>query len=66
MKIKKMTLYQQVADNLNKKGYQPFSAREWKAHNVQSIVSRKLEDKVVWKEIEKVSKQMLNYQPTNK
>lgn len=61
-----MTLYQQVAENLNKKGYQPFSAREWKAHNVQSIVSRKLDDKVVWDEIQRVSTEMANnYQPTN-
>jgi len=66
MKIKKMSLYQQVADNLNKMGYQPFSAREWKAHNVQSIVSRKLDNKIVWDEIRKVSTEMANnYQPIN-
>lgn len=61
-----MDLYRQVAENLNQMGYEPFSAREWKAHNIQSIVSKKIENKVVWDEINKVSKQMANYQPINK
>lgn len=65
MKIKKMELYQRVAENLNKMGYQPFSAREWKAHNIQSIVSRKLDNKIVMSEIHKVSREMANYQPIN-
>jgi hypothetical protein len=43
-----------VADNLNKMGYLPHSAREFKPHNIQSIISRKVNDPVINAEIEKV------------
>jgi len=58
MRIKKMDLYRIVADNLNKKGVVPFSAREWQAHNIQSFVSRGLKDPIVLAEINEVSKQL--------
>ena len=56
-KIKKMEMYRIVAENLNRKGIMPFSAREWQAHNVQSFVSRGLKDPVILAEINQVSKQ---------
>jgi hypothetical protein len=57
-KIKKMEMYRIVAENLNRKGVMPFSAREWQAHNVQSFVSRGLKDPVIVAEINQVSKQL--------
>jgi hypothetical protein len=42
MRIKKMDIYKQVADNLNAKGILPFSAREWNTGLVQQTVYGKL------------------------
>jgi hypothetical protein len=59
-KIRKMNLYQQVADNLNKKGILPFSAREWTSGNVQRILRHKLNEPAVFEEFANVTKQALN------
>lgn len=50
----KISLYQQVADNLNKKGIKPFSAREWKATNIQSIVYGHIKNDQVMDEVHRV------------
>ncbi len=57
-KIRKMNLYQQVADNLNKKGILPFSAREWTSGNVQRVLRHKLNEPAVINEFAIVTKQM--------
>jgi hypothetical protein len=59
-KIRKMNLYQQVADNLNKKGILPFSAREWTSGNVQRILRHRLNEPAVFEEYANVTKQALN------
>lgn len=53
-----MNLYQQVADNLNKKGILPFSAREWTSGNVQRVLRHKLNEPAVINEFAIVTKQM--------
>lgn len=53
-KAKQYEINQMVAENLNKMGYLPHSAREFKPHNIQSIISRKVNDPVINAEIEKV------------
>ena len=60
MRIKKMNIYKQVADNLNAKGVLPFSAREWSTGLVQQTVYGKLnypevmeEFKLIMQEYEK-------------
>jgi hypothetical protein len=60
MKIKKLNLYQEVADNLNKKGVMPFSARQWSMPLVQSVVYGKIKNNEVMDEVKKVmeSKQL--------
>jgi hypothetical protein len=60
MKIKKLNLYQEVADNLNKKGVMPFSARQWSMPLVQSVVYGKIKNDEVMDEVKKVmeSKQL--------
>ncbi len=50
----KISLYQQVADSLNKKGIKPFSAREWKATNIQSIVYGKIKNDQVMDEVHRI------------
>jgi len=47
MKIGKMEIYQQIADELNQKNILPPTARSWKGHNVQSFVSRGCQDPIV-------------------
>jgi hypothetical protein len=54
MKIKKLNLYQEVADNLNKKGVMPFSARQWSMPLVQSVVYGKINNEEVMEEIKRV------------
>jgi hypothetical protein len=54
MKIKKLNLYQEVADNLNKKGVMPFSARQWSMPLVQSVVYGKIKNNEVMDEVKKV------------
>jgi predicted aldo/keto reductase-like oxidoreductase len=60
MKIKKLNLYQEVADNLNKKGVMPFSARQWSMPLVQSVVYGKVKNEEVMDEVKLVmeSKQL--------
>jgi hypothetical protein len=60
MKIKKLNLYQEVADNLNKKGVMPFSARQWSMPLVQSVVYGKVKNEEVMDEVKRVmeSKQL--------
>jgi hypothetical protein len=62
MKIKKLNLYQEVADNLNKKGVMPFSARQWSMPLVQSVVYGKVKNEEVMDEVKLVmeSKQLNN------
>ncbi len=50
----RVSLYQQVANNLNKKGIKPFSAREWKATNVQSVAYGHIINEQAMAEINKV------------
>jgi hypothetical protein len=47
MKLGKMEVYQQIADELNRKNILPPTARLWKGHNVQSFVSRRCQDPIV-------------------
>jgi hypothetical protein len=47
MRIGKMEIYQQIADELNQKEILPPTARHWKGHNVQSFVSRGCQDPIV-------------------
>lgn len=54
MKIKKLNLYQEVADNLNKKGVMPFSARQWSMPLVQSVVYGKVKNEDVMDEVKLV------------
>jgi hypothetical protein len=54
MKIKKLNLYQEVADNLNKKGVMPFSARQWSMPLVQSVVYGKVKNEEVMDEVKLV------------
>jgi hypothetical protein len=54
MKIKKLNLYQEVADNLNKKGVMPFSARQWSMPLVQSVVYGKIKNDEVMDEVKRV------------
>jgi hypothetical protein len=60
MKIKKLNLYQEVADNLNAKGVMPFSARQWSMPLVQSVVYGKVKNEEVMDEVKRVmeSKQL--------
>lgn len=60
MKIRKMSVYAQVADNLNRKGILPFSAREWNVPLVQSVAYGKINYPVVMEEINNVSIQFQN------
>jgi hypothetical protein len=54
MKIKKLNLYQEVADNLNKRGVMPFSARQWSMPLVQSVVYGKVKNQQVMDEVKLV------------
>lgn len=65
MKIKKLNLYQEVAENLNAKGVMPFSARQWSMPLVQAVVYGKVKNQDVMDEVNRVmqSKQ-LNHETT--
>lgn len=54
MKPKRFLVYQEIADNLNKAGIKPFSAREFKAHNIKSVLYGAIGGPKVWEEIIKV------------
>ncbi len=58
--FKQKDLYEIVANNLNKKGIKPFSARQFSPHSIQSFISRGLKDTVIEKEINKVRNQLIN------
>lgn len=60
MKIRKMSLYAQVAENLNNKGILPFSARSWNTPLVQSVAYGKVKYPEVMEEIIKVKTEMHN------
>ena len=60
MKIKKMSLYAQVAENLNSKGILPFSARSWNTPLVQSVAYGKINYPEVMEEIKNVLNAMQN------
>lgn len=60
MKIKKLNLYQEVADNLNAKGVMPFSARQWSMPLVQSVVYGKVKNQRVMDEIKLVMESKKN------
>jgi hypothetical protein len=63
MKPKKFEVYQEIADNLNASGVQPFSAREFKAHNIKSVLYGAIDGPEVWEEIKKVfTKYHLEYE----
>lgn len=51
MKIRKLDLYKEVADRLNRKGVKPFSAREFSMPLVQQVVYGKIKNEDVMEEI---------------
>lgn len=51
MKIRKLDLYKEVADRLNRKGIKPFSAREFSMPLVQQVVYGKIKNEDVKEEI---------------
>jgi hypothetical protein len=51
MKIRKLDLYKEVADRLNRKGIKPFSAREFSMPLVQQVVYGKIKNDDVMEEI---------------
>jgi hypothetical protein len=53
-KIKKLMLYQEVANNLNARGIMPFSARQWSMPLVQAVVYGKIKNDEVIAEIKRV------------
>lgn len=54
MKIRKMELYKEVADRLNRKGIKPFSAREFSMPLVQQVVYGKVKNEDVMEEIKEL------------
>lgn len=55
-----LSLYQQVADNLNKQGKLPFRGREYNLGIVQSHVHRKIVDDNVEQELKSLIDEWLN------
>ena len=55
-----MSVYAQVAENLNSKGILPFSARSWNTPLVQSVVYGKINYPEVMEEIKNVLNAMQN------
>ncbi len=51
MKIRKLDLYKEVAERLNRKGIKPFSAREFSMPLVQQVVYGKIKNDDVMEEI---------------
>jgi len=54
MKIKKMELYKEVAERLNRKGVKPFSAREFSMPLIQQVVYGKVKNDDVMTEIKEL------------
>jgi len=54
MKIRKMELYKEVAERLNRKGIKPFSAREFSMPLVQQVVYGKVKNDDVMDEIKEL------------
>ena len=54
MKIRKLDLYKEVADRLNRKGIKPFSAREFSMPLVQQVVYGKIKNDDVMDEIKEL------------
>jgi hypothetical protein len=59
MKIRKMELYKEVADRLNRKGIKPFSAREFSMPLVQQVVYGKVRNDDVMFEIKEYMLELL-------
>lgn len=57
MRIGKMEVYQNIADELNQKNILPPTARHWKGHNIQSFVSRGCQDPIIKEVINRHFKQ---------
>jgi hypothetical protein len=60
MKIRKLDLYKEVADRLNRKGIKPFSAREFNMPLVQQVVYGKIKNEDVTNEIKEVMLEKLH------
>ena len=54
MKIRKMDMYKEVADRLNRKGVKPFSAREFNMPLIQQVVYGKVKNDDVMAEIKEL------------
>ena len=54
MKIRKMDMYKEVAERLNKKGVKPFSAREFSMPLIQQVVYGKVKNDDVMSEIKEL------------
>lgn len=60
MKIRKLDLYKEVADRLNRKGIKPFSAREFSMPLVQQVVYGKVRNEDVMAEIKELMLEKLH------
>jgi hypothetical protein len=60
MKIRKLDLYQEVAERLNRKGIKPFSAREFNMPLVQQVVYGKVKNEDVMQEIKELMLEKLH------
>jgi hypothetical protein len=54
MKIRKMDMYKEVAERLNRKGVKPFSAREFSMPLIQQVVYGKVKNDDVMNEIKEL------------
>jgi hypothetical protein len=54
MKIRKMDMYKEVAERLNRKGIKPFSAREFSMPLIQQVVYGKVKNEDVMSEIKEL------------
>lgn len=54
MKIRKMDMYKEVAERLNRKGVKPFSAREFSMPLIQQVVYGKVKNEDVMSEIKEL------------
>jgi hypothetical protein len=54
MKIRKMDMYKEVAERLNRKGVKPFSAREFSMPLIQQVVYGKVKNDDVMSEIKEL------------
>ncbi len=54
MKIRKMDMYKEVAERLNRKGVKPFSAREFSMPLIQQVVYGKVKNEDVMLEIKEL------------